>query len=368
MAAIDVMLVGGTRPNFVKLAPLTARLRTEPETFHTTIVNTGQHYDFEMAHVFFQDLDIPTPDIDLEVGSGTHGEQTAEVIKRMEKVLIEHRPDVLVVVGDVNSTMGAAIAASKIDVPVAHVEAGLRSFDRTMPEEINRIVTDVLSTWLFVTEQAGVDNLAREGTPEERIFLVGDIIVDAIMMVKKELEAGNMMKRLNLEEGRYVLVTLHRPSNVDDPRRLAGLVALLREIAGEMPVVFPVHPRTRKNLERFGISIEGITAIAPAGYVDFLSLMKHCRFVVSDSGGVQTESLIFGKRCFTLRDTTEKPVTVECGSNVLTGTNIEEARRLILSHIHATKDNGTSGISVPPLWDGQTAGRIADILKERSTK
>jgi UDP-N-acetylglucosamine 2-epimerase (non-hydrolysing) len=355
---IRILAVAGARPNFMKIAPLLRELRSR-EGVETTLVHTGQHYDAAMSADFFRDLGIPEPDVNLAVGSGSHGEQTAEVLVGIEKLLIEQPPDAVLLVGDVNSTVAASLAAAKLCIPVAHVEAGLRSGDRTMPEEINRLVTDTLSTWCFTTEPDGSENLLREGIAEERIHHVGNVMIDTLFANREEARSRDTLERLGLTPGRYALLTLHRPSNVDDPARLRELFAVLEEIHAELPVVFPVHPRTSAAIESLlGGQPPQLHLLEPQGYLDFLRLMIDAKLVLTDSGGIQEETTALGIPCLTLRNNTERPITVTEGTNTMVGPNpdaIRSATREIL-------DGGGKAGRIPALWDGRTASRIADVL------
>jgi UDP-N-acetylglucosamine 2-epimerase (non-hydrolysing) len=356
---IRILAVVGARPNFMKIAPLLRELQAR-EGIETTLVHTGQHYDAAMSSDFFRDLGIREPDVNLEVGSGSHAAQTAQVLVGIEKLLVEQPPSAVLLVGDVNSTVAASLAAAKLLIPVAHVEAGLRSGDRTMPEEINRLVTDCLSTWCFTTEPAGDENLRREGVPEEKIHHVGNVMIDTLRA--NEARAGELdtVDRLGLEPGRYALLTLHRPSNVDDPDKLAALFAVLEEIHRELPVVFPVHPRTRGAIEKLlGGKSPKLRLLDPQGYLDFLRLMIDARVVLTDSGGIQEETTALGVPCLTLRDNTERPITVDVGSNVLVGSDPEALRKAARAVLDGQAKKG----SVPELWDGHASARIADVLE-----
>ncbi len=353
-----VLVVAGARPNFMKVAPLLRRMHARDD-FDPILVHTGQHYDAAMSEGFFRDLGIPEPDVNLGVGSGSHAEQTGQVLIKIEQLIVEHRPDAVLVVGDVNSTLAATLAAVKLHVPVAHVEAGLRSGDREMPEEINRVMTDAVSTWLFVTEEAGQDNLLREGVAAERVHLVGNVMIDTLLGHLERARALDTPERLGLEPGRFALLTLHRPSNVDDPAKLRGLFDALERIHSELPIVFPVHPRTRAAIEeRLGGSAPALWLTEPLGYLDFLRLMADARLVLTDSGGIQEETTVLGVPCLTLRENTERPVTVSEGTNTIVGGDPEvivaEARRVLES-------GGKKG-RTPRLWDGQAAERILDVM------
>jgi UDP-N-acetylglucosamine 2-epimerase (non-hydrolysing) len=353
-----VVAVAGARPNFMKVAPL-LRAFGASGRFDTHLVHTGQHYDEAMSESFFRELGIAKPDVNLGVGSGSHAAMTAEVLRQIEPILIEQKPDALVVVGDVNSTLAAALAASKLGVRIAHVEAGLRSGDRTMPEEINRVLTDAISDWLFVTEPAGRENLLREGVAAERIHLVGNVMIDTLVANLARAREQGTLARLGLRAGEYAALTLHRPSNVDDPAKLAALFAVLEELERELPVVFPVHPRTRAAIaQKLGGRAPRLRTTEPLGYLDFLALMADARFVLTDSGGVQEETTALGVPCLTLRDNTERPITVSEGTNTLAGTDPAAIRAEIQKLLAGETKRGR----VPSLWDGHAATRIAAVL------
>jgi UDP-N-acetylglucosamine 2-epimerase (non-hydrolysing) len=352
---MHILHVVGARPNFMKAAPVIAAFKQYG--VRQTLVHTGQHYDAFMSDVFFQQLGIPEPDVNLAVGSGAHGAQTAEIIARFEPVVLEMAPDLVVVYGDVNSTVAAALVCAKLLVPVAHVEAGLRSKDRTMPEEINRLVTDQLSDLLFTPSDDGDRNLLAEGIEPRKIFEVGNVMIDTLVRLLPAAEA--VTRDDDVFDTAYALVTLHRPSNVDDPETLCALVSALNELSKDIRVVFPVHPRTRKRIEQLSGWSAGrnITLIEPVGYIDFLALQLRSKLVVTDSGGIQEETTYLGVPCLTVRHNTERPVTVTVGTNLLVGQNMDrlllEARRVLSGH-------GKHG-RVPALWDGRAADRIADI-------
>jgi UDP-N-acetylglucosamine 2-epimerase (non-hydrolysing) len=359
---MKILLAAGARPNFMKIAPLMWEI-AKRGSIKSCLVHTGQHYDQRMSQIFFEELGIPQPDVDLGVGSGSHAFQTAEVIRKFEPVVLEHKPDAVVVVGDVNSTLACSITAVKLGVPVAHVEAGLRSFDRTMPEEINRILTDNISRWLFVSERSGIENLRREGVSDERIFFVGNVMIDTLLACRKRAEDSRVLQSLNLEDGNYGVITLHRPSNVDDPAAMAKLLDALEDIQREMVLVFPVHPRSRKSLNgRTGASMPNLRLIEPLGYLDFLKLMSHSRVVFTDSGGIQEETTVMGIPCLTLRPNTERPATVAEGTNLLVGTD----RNAIVRAFHETVARPKAG-RVPERWDGLAAQRVIDILETTIT-
>jgi UDP-N-acetylglucosamine 2-epimerase (non-hydrolysing) len=385
---IKVIIVAGARPNFMKLAPLAKEMRMRPD-FELIIVHTGQHYDKELSKIFFTELDIPEPDINLDVGSGTHAQQTAEIMKRFEPILLEEKPDFIMVVGDVNSTIACALTASKLGVKIIHVEAGLRSFDRSMPEEINRVLTDTLSDILFTTERSAEENLLREGIPKEKIFFVGNVMIDTLLKNVEKAKKSYTLKRLGLNEDTshnrasllekpniisYAVLTLHRPNNVDRKEPLIDIFGALSVIAKELPIVFPVHPRTKKNIHRFGldhyffassaggkVTGPGIFLIEPLGYLDFLHLMANSRLVLTDSGGMQEETTVLGIPCVTLRENTERPITVTQGTNKVVGSNRE---KIIKESLKAL--NGTAKTKrIPRLWDGRAAERIVKILSTK---
>ncbi|MEA2358133.1 MAG: hypothetical protein QOI62_1393 [Solirubrobacteraceae bacterium] len=353
-----VLSVVGTRPNFMKTAPIVAELSARSDEFAHVLVHTGQHYDHAMSRIFFEELGVGEPDHMLGIGSGSHAQQTARVMEGLEPVLLDEEPDVVLVPGDVNSTMAAALVASKLRIPVGHVEAGLRSFDRTMPEEINRVVADSVSDLLFTHSPEARDHLLREGRDEAAIHYVGNTMIDTLVAMREHLDSAAARRAHELRERDYVVVTLHRPALVDGPL-LADAIAALARVAATLPVVFPVHPRTRAAIEALGLDVpSGLRLLEPLGYVDFLSLVASAAGVLTDSGGIQEETTYLGVPCFTLRDNTERPVTVELGTNVLLGLDprrIDEVPRLI-------EAAATRRAQVPPLWDGHAARRIVDVL------
>jgi UDP-N-acetylglucosamine 2-epimerase (non-hydrolysing) len=361
-----IYLVAGARPNFMKIAPIVRALQAQSAlTFK--IIHTGQHYDREMNEVFFEELGIPQPDLFMGAGGGSHAQQTAKIMVAFEELCVADRPDAVLVVGDVNSTLACSIVAKKLTIPVAHVEAGLRSGDMSMPEEINRLVTDSISDWFFVTEPSAVEHLRREGKNEAAIVYVGHVMVDNVLFQADKLTRTDTsgfetaaFKAARREQGeRYGVVTLHRPSNVDDAAMFAKIGGALREIAAELPLVFPVHPRTRANLEKFGIDLgPNVTLAGPQAYMAFLNLWKDAAVVLTDSGGLQEETTALGVPCITIRENTERPVTVDEGSNVLAGTDpniiLAETRKVL-------RGEGKTG-QRPNLWDGKAAERIVDFL------
>lgn len=362
MANPLVYLVAGARPNFMKIAPIVRAIQTHGGLDYK-IIHTGQHYDREMNEVFFEELGIPEPDVFMAAGGGSHAQQTAKIMVAFEELCQEQRPDAVLVVGDVNSTLACSIVAKKLNIPVAHVEAGLRSGDMTMPEEINRLVTDSISDWFFVTEPSGVEHLRREGKAESVIYYVGHVMVDNVLYQAEKLKntdtSGFETAAFKAANYRYGVVTLHRPSNVDSAEMMARIGGALREISTELPLIFPVHPRTRANLEKFGVDLgPNVTLVGPQAYMAFLNLWKDAVVVLTDSGGLQEETTALGVPCITIRENTERPVTVDEGSNVLAGTDpariVGEARKVL-------RGDGKQGRR-PLLWDGKAAERIVEIL------
>jgi UDP-N-acetylglucosamine 2-epimerase (non-hydrolysing) len=368
-----LLSVVGARPNFMKIAPLVEELRKFPDIEHC-LVHSGQHYDELLSGNFFSDLGLPKADVNLQTGSGSHAVQTAEVMKRIEPVLLDQKPQMVLVVGDVNSTIAAALTAVKLGISVAHIEAGLRSFDTTMPEELNRKLTDAISTLLFVTEQSGVENLKHEGVPAEKIFLVGNVMIDCLLRHRELAAQSLILERLGVcqngsDRRAYGVLTLHRPSNVDDPKTLRGILHAVRTLADELPVFFPLHPRTRKNIESFGLRQYlaeetsggvGIVPLDPLGYLDFLALNDRARIVLTDSGGVQEETTALGVPCLTLRENTERPATVDHGTNRIVGVDPERILAAAQSALHEPARSSRR----PPLWDGEAAPRIVAIIRQ----
>jgi len=367
-----LLSVVGARPNFMKIAPIVEELKKFPDVQHC-LVHSGQHYDELLSGNFFTDLGLPKPDVNLQAGSGSHAVQTAEIMKSIEPVLLDYKPRLVLVVGDVNSTIAAALTAVKLGIGVAHIEAGLRSFDMTMPEEINRKLTDAISTLLFVTEQSGAENLTHEGVPPEKIFLVGNVMIDTLLRHRELGARSPILDRLGMrEDGNacrpYAVLTLHRPTNVDDPNTLQGILSAVSLVATELPVFFPIHPRTRKNIESFGLlrylegassgARAGIVPLDPLGYLDFLSLNHRARLVLTDSGGIQEETTVLGVPCLTLRENTERPATVEHGTNQVVGVNPDR----ILAAAQSILRNPMRPYRCPPLWDGKAASRIVTVV------
>lgn len=349
---MHILHVVGARPNFMKAAPVLRALAVR--SARQTLVHTGQHYDASMSDVFFQQLGMPAPDFNLAVGSGAHAKQTAEIMMRLEPILLEIKPDVVLVYGDVNSTLAAALVCAKLLIRIGHVEAGLRSFDRTMPEEVNRMVTDRLADVLFTPSADGDANLISEGVPPKKIHLVGNVMIDSLVQL---LPAAMKVPRNGLPE-RYALVTLHRPSNVDDSETLKSILASLLEAGERIPIVFPAHPRTRQRIAEFGINIDRLHLAEPMPYIEFLAVQRGASVVITDSGGIQEETTYLGVPCLTLRSNTERPVTVSMGTNTLVG----QDRKKLSSELIKVYEGQAKAGTIPPLWDGHTGARIADIL------
>ena len=362
-----IACIVGARPNFMKIAPILRAMKSKPE-LKPTLIHTGQHYDKNLSDVFFDELGIDRPDISLGVGSGSHGKQTADILVAVEKILVDAAEkgepfDRMIVVGDVNSTVAAAIAAVKLHVPVAHVEAGLRSFDRTMPEEINRLLTDSICDMLLVSEPAGIANLTNEGQAKEKMHLVGNVMIDTLLTQVERAKKMDTLERLELTPGTFGVVTLHRPANVDDPKVLEGLVDVLVDISDRMPLAFPIHPRTKSRLENFGLmekleSKNQIKVLGPLGYLDFLCLTSQAKVIVTDSGGLQEESTSLGVPCLTMRPNTERPVTVDEGTSTLIGSSAEKLKKYLNEVVNGEYKKGIC----PELWDGKAAERIVEII------
>ena len=364
-----IMSIVGARPNFMKVAPLIKAMTAHGSAIEHRLVHTGQHYDERMSDAFFRDLGMPRPDINLGVGSGSHAEQTARVMIAIETELQEFRPDLMIVVGDVNSTIACALTATKLGIRVAHVEAGLRSFDRTMPEEINRLCTDAISDYLFTTDRIANENLTREGVEEGKIHFVGNVMIDSLLSHLPASESTGTVERLGLERGGYGTLTLHRPANVDEPAKLTEIIDALRDSLGSLPIVFPVHPRTRQRIQEFGLGnrfVEnagdrGIWLTEPLGYLEFLNLNQNAKLVMTDSGGLQEESSILGVPCVTIRDNTERPITISEGTNRLAGTS----RQGIVDAVSGVFSEEADSPPRPEKWDGKAAVRIIDILLKK---
>jgi UDP-N-acetylglucosamine 2-epimerase (non-hydrolysing) len=365
-----IMLVAGARPNFVKIAPLLHELNKYKKYFSTVLVHTGQHYDFKMSEIFFRELNIPKPNIHLNVGSGSHASQTATIMTAFEKVVLKEKPDVVVVVGDVNSTVACSLVASKLTIKVAHVEAGLRSFDRTMPEEINRIVTDSLSDYLFVSEQSGCKNLKKEGIPQNKVFFVGNVMIDTLLSIMDKINKATIRENLfpkplpsPSQPSPYAVITLHRPGNVDSIQALSEIYTILKKVSGLIKIIYPIHPRTKKMiqvhsyLQKFE-RLKNLTMIEPLGYIDFIKLVSAAAFVLTDSGGIQEETTVLGIPCLTMRTNTERPITIKRGTNHLVGRDVNN----ILKQIKLILTGKAKKGAVPELWDGKSAERIINVL------
>lgn len=360
-----IISVVGARPNFMKVAPMHFEFKKYEAKVQHLICHTGQHYDEKMSKVFFEELGLPEPGFYLGIGSGSHAEQTAGVMIAFERVLQQQMPDLVIVVGDVNSTIACSLVAKKLNIAVAHVEAGLRSFDRRMPEEINRVLTDAISDYLFVSEASGIENLKREGIQDDKVFFVGNIMIDSLVRNADKIERSKILETLNLNKREYVLATLHRPSNVDDSASLLSIIQVLNKHAKNYKIVFPVHPRTRLKLDSNGLQKEispNILLCDPIGYIDFIHLIKHALLIITDSGGIQEETTFLNIPCLTLRENTERPVTIQLGTNHLIGTDIDNIDQAIANVLDFNK---VKTGSIPPFWDGKTAERICAILTER---
>ena len=365
MKSLKIINVVGARPNFMKVAPIVAEMKRRGSGLLPLVLHTGQHYDPSMSDVFFDDLNLPKPDIYLGVGSASHAAQTAAVMEKFEPVVLKEKPDWVIVVGDVNSTLACALVCVKLGVKVAHVEAGLRSRDRTMPEEINRLLTDQIADLLFTPSRDADANLICEGIPAERIRFVGNVMIDSLYQQLEAAKLSTMRQDLGLSNQDYAVLTLHRPSNVDEPETFSRILDALEQISSRIPIVFPVHPRTRKKIDSFGLGkrIEkaaGLRLIEPLGYLDFLSLLSHARLVLTDSGGLQEETTVMSIPCLTLRENTERPITVESGTNIVVGTDPIRITSAAFAAL-ATERNGIA-LRVPELWDGHAARRIVDEL------
>lgn len=358
---MKIITIAGARPNFIKIAPLCRAFNKRKDRFEHLICHTGQHFDRNMSKIFFEQLEMPEPDFNLGVGGGSHADQTARIMIEFEKILNQHKPDLILVPGDVNSTLACSVVGSKLGIKIGHVEAGLRSFDRGMPEEINRIVTDVLSDYLFISEESGLANLRQEGLAEDKLHFVGNIMIDSLIHFLPTIEQSVILDKMNLRAGEYTLLTFHRPSNVDSRSSLTQLVDMLNHLTGKTKLVFPVHPRTRKNLEEFDLISklsEEILTLDPIGYIDFLALTKSANLLITDSGGIQEETTYLGVQCITVRNNTERPVTVTTGTNQLIGTELDAVEKAALDVLDGNIKTG----AIPEKWDGLTAERIVDII------
>ncbi len=361
---LKITNVVGARPNFMKIAPIIDEMKKHAD-IEATLVHTGQHYDEKMSKLFFDDLGLPVPDVYLGIGSGGHGEQTGKVMIEFEKIMQQNKPDIVLVVGDVNSTIACGLVAVKLGIKLAHVEAGLRSYDRGMPEEINRVLTDQISDYLFLTERSAFLNLEREGITPEKIHFVGNVMIDSLMKHRERAEQSNILHDLKVESGKYGLITLHRPSNVDVKANLESILYALFQVQREVPLVFPVHPRTRKQIKQFGLEeyvaqASNLIWAEPLGYLDFLKLTANAQLVITDSGGIQEETTVLGVPCITVRENTERPVTVSEGTNLVIGMS---PQRIIEESYRILEGNGKKG-GVPEFWDGKAAERIVKILLE----
>jgi len=357
-----IHIVVGARPNFMKAAPLLRELSKQKNQFQSILIHTGQHYSPKLSQLFFDELKMPEPDIYLGVGSSSHAQQTADIMIALEKIWIESPPDLVVVFGDINSTMAAAIVAAKLGIKLAHVEAGLRSRDPDMPEEINRIVTDRLSNYLFVSEQSGLDNLAQEGVDSKKVFYTGNIMIDSLVHSLEACKETTILQDLSLTPGKYAVMTMHRPSNVDDAELLRNLLTTISDLSRELPMIFPCHPRTKKEMagmEAFEKATDSqLKIIEPVGYLEFLRLQSEAKYVLTDSGGIQEETTYLGIPCITIRKNTERPATIDIGTNILTGPDPDKIRIEVSNILEGRSKKG----EIPPYWDGNTASRIVEQI------
>lgn len=359
---MKIIAVVGARPNFMKIAPLMKEFKKHPK-IEAKLVHTGQHYSANMSDYFFRDLDIPKPDYNLGVGSSSHAVQTAKIMIKFEKVCLKEKPNLILVVGDVNSTIACSLVAVKLGIKVAHVEAGLRSFDRTMPEEINRLLTDHISDLLFVTEQSGLDNLNHEGIDEKKIFFVGNIMIDSLVFNLPKIKKSDIMDKKNLKKKEFILFTMHRPRNVDSEDNLKNMLDILNEVQKKIKIIYPIHPRTKRNIKRFGFENQvkemiNLVITEPLEYIDFLNLVLNSKAVLTDSGGIQEETTFLGIPCLTLRENTERPITVRQGTNIIIGNNKKKSLESVDKILKGTWKKG----HIPELWDGKTGKRILEIL------
>ncbi len=363
---LKIISVVGARPNFIKIAPVHKIFQKHSKKVNHLICHTGQHFDLNMSKVFFEDLEIPKPDFYLGVSEGSHAEQTARIMIEFEKTINAEKPDLIIVYGDVNSTLACSLVASKLGIKIAHVESGLRSFDREMPEEINRIITDILADFLLVSEPSGLINLKNEGISENKIFFVGNVMIDSLVYYMPKIEKSKILKSLGLNKKNYILVTFHRPRNVDTKENINKLIIFLNNLGTKRKVVFPIHPRTKKNIKDFGLSdkfISNVLTTDPIGYIDFLALSKNAELVITDSGGIQEETTFMGVQCLTVRNNTERPVTVTLGTNQKIGTDLSKVEIAATTILNGKIKKG----SIPELWDGNTAERIVEILLKHLT-
>ncbi len=360
---MKIILVVGARPNYMKIAPVYFALKSE-QNFHPLIVHTGQHYDNNLSEIFFKELGLPEPDTYLGVGSGTHGEQTSRIMIEFEKVLFEEKPDLVMVAGDVNSTIACALDAVKLHIPVAHLEAGLRSYDRRMPEEINRVLTDSISDILLTPSLDANENLKKEGISNDKIFFVGNAMIDSLRRYERLAERSNILEQLNITSNNYGLITLHRPSNVDNKKSFEKIITAFEEIEKKIPLIFPIHPRSRKQIKQFSLksrfeNMKNFKLIDPVGYLDFLKLEKDAKLVITDSGGIQEETTVFGVPCITIRENTERPITIKQGTNQLVGNDTQK----IIKAVESILGGHCKERTIPKFWDGKTALRVVEVLK-----
>lgn len=362
---LKILNIVGARPNFMKIAPIYAEMKRRESEFEPLIVHTGQHYDAKMSDAFFNDLGMPKPDVYLGIGSASHAVQTAKIMLEFEPIVLREKPDWVLVVGDVNSTIACALVCSKLGIKIAHVEAGLRSWDRTMPEEINRILTDSISDLLLTPSPDGNENLRKEGIPDEKVKFVGNVMIDSLFQNLKIAEKSKILDELDLNEKDFAVMTLHRPSNVDEKATFTGLLEGVSTISEKLPIIFPAHPRTASRIEEFGFSDKiknsNIKIIEPLGYLDFMKLFSNSKLVLTDSGGLQEETTALKIPCLTLRENTERPITIEMGTNILVGTNPEKIKKEAFEILE--KEDFAMDAKIPPLWDGKTAERICDALQ-----
>lgn len=362
-----IISVVGARPNFIKIAPIHKSFQKYKSEINHLICHTGQHFDEKMSKVFFDELQMPKPDYYLGIGGGSHAVQTSRIMVEFEKILLEEKPDLVIVPGDVNSTIAASLVASKLHIPVAHVESGLRSFDRKMPEEVNRVLTDHISDYLFVTEKSGITNLENEGIDSQKVYFTGNVMIDSLVNFMPHIDRSEIVNELGIESGKYVLATFHRPSNVDEEDSLSRLISSVNEISKLRTVVFPIHPRTRNNLKKYGLFDkigDNIIVLEPIGYIDFLSLTKNAELVITDSGGIQEETTFLGVQCITVRDNTERPITSEIGTNHMIGTDFD---KVIIAAKEILSGKIKDGVK-PDLWDGKASERIVDIVHKALVK